>query len=121
MSEATTPLFVRLPRREADLLDRVAFEGRISKRELVTSLVQRYLDDDDAGKPEAPAPEFVLGRAHFRPAEPHDVLTLEQAAALLQVDPAEVAALAEAGELPGRRIGGDWRFPRAALLEWLGG
>ena len=121
MPEATTPLFVRLPRREADLLDRVAFEGRISKRELVTSLVQRYLDDDDAGKPEAPAPEFVLGRAHFRPAEPRDVLTLEQAAALLQVDPAEVAALAEAGELPGRRIGGDWRFPRAALLEWLGG
>jgi excisionase family DNA binding protein len=121
MSEATTPLFVRLPRREADLLDRVAFEGRISKRELVTSLVQRYLDDDDAGKPEAPATEFVLGRAHFRPAEPHDVLTLEQAAALLQVDPAEVAALAEAGELPGRRIGGDWRFPRAALLEWLRG
>jgi excisionase family DNA binding protein len=49
------------------------------------------------------------------------VLTLEQAAALLQVDAAEVAALAEAGELPGRRIGGDWRFPRTALLEWLGG
>ena len=118
MPEDTTPLFVRLPRRQADLLDRVAFEGRISKRELVTSLVQRYLDDD-GGKPEAP--EFVLGRAHFRPAEPHDVLTLEQAAALLQVDAAEVAALAEAGELPGRRIGGDWRFPRAALLEWLAG
>ena len=115
MPEATTPLFVRLPRREADLLDRVAFEGRISKRELVTSLVQRYLDDDD----KKPAPELVLGRAHFRPAETHDVLTLEQAAALLQVDAAEVAALAEAGELPGRRIGGDWRFPRAALLAWL--
>ena len=47
------------------------------------------------------------------------MLTLEQAAALLQVDAAEVAALADAGELPGRRIGGDWRFPRAALLEWL--
>ena len=113
MPEDTTPLFVRLPRREADLLDRVAFEGRISKRELVTSLVQRYLDDDK------PAPELVLGRAHFRPAEVPDVLTLEQAAALLQVEAAEVAALAEAGELPGRRIGGDWRFPRAALLEWL--
>ena len=116
MPEDTTPLFVRLPRREADLLDRVAFEGRISKRELVTSLVQRYLDDDTKD-----APELVLGRAHFRPAETHDVLTLEQAAALLQVDAAEVAALAEAGELPGRRIGGDWRFPRAALLEWLRG
>jgi excisionase family DNA binding protein len=105
MPADTSALFVRLPRREADLLDRVAFEGRISKRELVTSLVQRYLDDDGA-KPEAP--ELVLGRAHFRPAETPDVLTTEQA-----------AALAEAGELPGRRIGGDWRFPRAALLEWL--
>jgi excisionase family DNA binding protein len=115
MPDDTTPLFVRLPRREADLLDRVAFEGKISKRELVTSLVQRYLDDDG----EQAAPELVLGRAHFRPAESHDVLTLEQAAALLQVDAAEVTALAEAGELPGRRIGGDWRFPRAALLEWL--
>jgi excisionase family DNA binding protein len=110
----TTPLFVRLPRREADLLDRVAFEGKVSKRELVTSLVQRYLDED---RPVTPALE--LGRHHFRPAEAPDVLTLEQAAALLQVDAAEVAALAEAGELPGRRIGGDWRFPRAALLEWL--
>lgn len=117
MSEDTTPLFVRLPRREADLLDRVAFEGRISKRELVTSLVQRYLDEDD-GKKAAPEP-LVLGRAHFRPAETPDVLTVEQAAALLQVDTAAVAALAEAGELPGRRIGSDWRFPRAALLEWL--
>ena len=118
MPDDTTPLFVRLPRREADLLDRVAFEGRISKRELVTSLVQRYLDDDD-GAATAPAPELVLGRAHFRPAEAHEVLTVEQAAALLQVEPAEVTALAEAGELPGRRIGEAWRFPRAALLEWL--
>jgi len=112
----TTPLYVRLPRREADLLDRAAFEGRISKRELVTSLVQRYLGDDD-GK--ASTPELVLGRAHFRPVEAPAVLTLEQAAELLQVDTAEVAALAEAGELPGRRLSGGWRFPRAALLEWL--
>ena len=29
--------------------------------------------------------------------------------------------LAEAGELPGRRIGGEWRFLRQALLAWLGG
>lgn len=36
-----------------------------------------------------------------------------------QVDAAEVTAPAEAGELPGRRIAGAWRFPRAALLEWL--
>ena len=114
MPEDTTPLFVRLPRREADLLDRVAFEDKISKRELVTSLVQRYLDEDKQDRP-----ALTLGRHHFRPAEAPDVLTLEQAAALLQVAPAAVAALADAGELPGRRLGGDWRFPRAALLEWL--
>jgi excisionase family DNA binding protein len=111
----TSPLYVRLPRREADLLDRAAFEGRLSKRELVTSMVQRYLDDDGQGD----ARRLVLGRAQLRPAEAPEVLTLAQAAALLQVDAAEVAALAEAGELPGRCIGADWRFPRAALLEWL--
>jgi excisionase family DNA binding protein len=110
-SDDTNALFVRLPRREAELLDRAAFEGRTSKRELVTAMVKRFLVEDE--------PEFVVGRAHFRPAEPAEVLTLEQAAALLQVEPAEVEALAEAGDLPGRRIGDAWRFPRAALLEWL--
>jgi excisionase family DNA binding protein len=30
-----------------------------------------------------------------------------------------VRALAEAGELPGRRVGGDWRFAREAVLRWL--
>jgi excisionase family DNA binding protein len=113
MPDETSPLFVRLPRREADLLDRAAFEGRTSKRELVTTMVKRYLDE----KP--PQPELVLGRAELRPASAPDVLTIDQAAALLQVEPAEVEALAEAGELPGRKIGDGWRFPRAALLEWL--
>jgi len=113
MPEDVTPLYVRLPQREAELLDRAAFDGKVSKRELVTSMVQRYLDESK------PMPELVLGRAELRPVSALDVLTVEQAAALLQVEPAEVAALAEAGELPGRRIGGAWRFPRAALLEWL--
>jgi excisionase family DNA binding protein len=115
MPDEVSPLYVRLPRREADLLDRAAFEGKVSKRELVTSALQRYLDESK------PKPELVLGRAEFRPAAAPEVLTVEQAAALLQVEPADVEALAEAGELPGRRIGDAWRFPRAALLEWLGG
>jgi excisionase family DNA binding protein len=49
------------------------------------------------------------------------VLTAEQAAELLQVTEAEVLALAEAGTLPGRRIGDKWRFSRPALIEWLAG
>ena len=34
---------------------------------------------------------------------------------------AAILELAEHGELPGRRIGGAWRFSRGALLAWLGG
>jgi excisionase family DNA binding protein len=115
MPDEVSPLYVRLPRREADRLDRAAFEGKVSKRELVTSALQRYLDESK------PKPELVLGRAELRPAAAPEVLTVEQAAALLQVEPAEVEALAEAGELPGRKIADAWRFPRVALLDWLAG
>jgi excisionase family DNA binding protein len=103
------PLYVRLPREEADRLDRAAEELRTSKRELVTRLVAQKLDT------------LTVGHHEFRPAAADDVLTPAQAAELLQVEEAEVLALAEAGELPGRRIGGEWRFARAALLSWLGG
>lgn len=111
-ADETNPLFVRLPRRQAELLDRAAFEGRVSKRELVSSLVQRYLEQDGG--------ELVRGRHAFHAAEPPEVLTLEQAAALLQAQELAVAGMAECGELPARRVGGEWRFSRAALLEWLG-
>jgi excisionase family DNA binding protein len=49
------------------------------------------------------------------------VLTLEGAAELLQLEPDAVAELAASGELPGRRIGDEWRFSRAAVLAWLAG
>jgi excisionase family DNA binding protein len=50
---------------------------------------------------------------------PVEVLTLQDAAVLLQVDAGALRRLAEAGELPGRLIGGHWRFSRWAVLEWL--
>lgn len=40
-------------------------------------------------------------------------------AVLLQSDEASVEALADSGELPGRRIGDQWRFARRAVLDWL--
>ena len=64
---------------------------------------------------------MVVGRADFVPAGAPEVLTAEQAAELLQTDAAAVRALADAGELPGRRIGDEWRFLRRAVLAWLGG
>jgi excisionase family DNA binding protein len=107
-SEDLTPLYVRLPRQEADLLDRAAFEGKTSKRELVTDAVRAHLG-------------LERGRVEFRPApaDPPPVLTLAEAADLLQVPEAAVEELADAGDLPGRKIAGDWRFARAAVLAWL--
>jgi excisionase family DNA binding protein len=53
--------------------------------------------------------------------ELHDaVLDLAEAAELLRVSENDLQALAESGEIPGRRIGSVWRFSRQALLHWLG-
>jgi excisionase family DNA binding protein len=50
-----------------------------------------------------------------------EVLDVAQAAELMAVEEAAIVELAEQGELPGRRIGGAWRFSRRALLDWLAG
>ena len=50
---------------------------------------------------------------------PDDVLTPSQAAAYLQTDEAAVVQEAEAGRLPGQKVGGEWRFLRLAITEWL--
>jgi len=47
------------------------------------------------------------------------VLTLEEAAALLRLPIEAVRARAIGGDLPGRAFGDEWRFSRAALLAWL--
>ena len=127
----TAALFVRLPLEEAEKLDRFAFERRIPKRDVVRRLVAERLDDADVlwhrpapppfTLPVPPGGEVVVGRADLAPGSVSEVLTVEQAAELLQTDPDAVRALADAGELPGRRIGDDWRFLRRAVLAWLGG
>jgi hypothetical protein len=50
-----------------------------------------------------------------------EVLTLTEAAKLLRVTPEALSCELERGTVPGRRINGDWRFRRTALLDWLGG
>lgn len=49
------------------------------------------------------------------------ILTLREAADLLRVSPAEVESMAIKNELPGRRIGKEWRFHRSAVTAWLAG
>ena len=48
-----------------------------------------------------------------------EVLTLEEAAALLKVPADVIRSRAEEGDLPGRRFGKEWRFARMAVLRWL--
>jgi excisionase family DNA binding protein len=48
-----------------------------------------------------------------------DALTTREAAKILKVSAATVKALARAEELPGRKVGRQWRFSRAALEEFL--
>ncbi len=52
---------------------------------------------------------------------PYDVMTASQVAEYFQLPETAVIAEASAGRLPGRRVGGEWRFIRIALTEWLQG
>jgi len=48
-----------------------------------------------------------------------DVLTLAEAAAYLRASPEEVLRLVKEQGLPGRRVGEDYRFLKAAVQDWL--
>jgi excisionase family DNA binding protein len=108
----TSPLFVRLPAADAERLDRASFELKRPKQELVAEALRAL---------ELPQGSVRFGFAQpgSEPAAP-DVLTTEQLAELLQVEPGTVKDLVRRGELPGRKIGRDWRFSREAVLAWLG-
>jgi len=127
-------LFVRIPEAEARKLDMASLRLGTPKQRLVADLLERYVDPStpaglealaELGRParvlvEAGAEPLRVGHHTFRPAETLEVLTAEQVAELLQVEPGVVLGLAEAGDLPGRRIGEEWRFARRAVLDWLG-
>jgi excisionase family DNA binding protein len=141
-------LFVRLTAEQAGRLDRAAAAVPAHKKDLIGGLVERYVDPETPegvealralaqavapprrmlGEERPPRPvrlptpgNLVVGHHEFRPAPASEVLDVAQAAELLAVEPAAVLELAEKSELPGRRIGGEWRFSRSALLAWLGG
>ena len=48
-----------------------------------------------------------------------DVLNAEEAAEFLGFNPYTIREKARLGEIPGRKIGREWRFSRRQLLEWL--
>src|SRR5580700_2898146 len=48
-----------------------------------------------------------------------ETLDINQLAAYLSRDAREVGKLASRGMLPGRKVGGEWRFARAEINHWL--
>ena len=103
------PLYVRLGGDPSSRLEQaVAVSGK-TKRQLIEDAVREHLTDEG----------LVVGHVALREQDP-EVLTLSEAAALLRVEEGELEGEAQRGDLPVRRIGGQWRFSRAALLAWLG-
>src|SRR3954451_7728831 len=122
--EKRTPLYVRIPQSHAEKLDRAAFELKVPKQDLIAGLVEDMKIAPGFTRRRTEVVEVddnvSVGRASFLPYEPPEVLTLPLAADLLQVDEDVVVRMAEAGDLPGRKLGDEWRFSRIALIEWLG-
>jgi len=48
-----------------------------------------------------------------------DVLTLAEVAAYLRVSETEIVELMRRKGMPGRKVGSEWRFLKAAIQEWL--
>jgi len=112
VSKNRTPLFVRLPRDQAAALDRLADATGRRKQSLVSELLGDRL---------AAARPLAVGRVEVtNTLEAGDeVLTLDEAAAVLKLPADAVRTRAEEGDLPGRRLGNEWRFARRAVLAWL--
>jgi excisionase family DNA binding protein len=116
-----TALYVRLPKAEALRLDEAAHRLKTSKQDLVANLVASLGDPDTLRRVtvETTDDHLTVGHAEFRPYDPPDVMTTQQLAGWLQVDEATIGKLAEDGELPGRKLGDEWRFAREAIVAWL--
>jgi excisionase family DNA binding protein len=100
-------IFARVPLAEARKLDHAALESGRPKGEIVTALLSSL----EPGR-------FDVGSADFLPSA-SEVLTLNEAAEFLRVEPTALQRLAARGDVPARKIGREWRLSRAALLNWL--
>ncbi|ADH62004.1 DNA binding domain protein, excisionase family [Allomeiothermus silvanus DSM 9946] len=48
-----------------------------------------------------------------------EVMTLEEVAKMLRVSEQTIYELARSGNLPGRKVGREWRFLKHSILEWF--
>src|SRR5260370_17128693 len=105
VSKQRTPLFVRLPKDQAAALNRLADATGRRKQSLVSELLGDRL---------AAARPLAVGRIEVThtPEAGDEVLTLDEAAALLKLPPDAAPPRAEEGDLPGPRLPNHWTIPR---------
>jgi excisionase family DNA binding protein len=48
-----------------------------------------------------------------------DIMTLEEVAKYLKLQPQTVYKWAQEGQIPGAKLGKEWRFRRAIVDEWI--
>jgi PTS system nitrogen regulatory IIA component len=49
----------------------------------------------------------------------NELMTLEQVASYLKRDAREISKMANRGNIPGHKVGGQWRFARAEINHWI--
>ncbi len=49
----------------------------------------------------------------------HDIMTLEEVAKYLKMTPQTVYKWAQEGQIPGAKLGKEWRFRRRIIDEWV--
>jgi hypothetical protein len=116
----TRAIYFRLLEPDAQLLMQRASHQNIGVQKFVKTMVLELihsggvqLSSVDDG---LPGPDQLS-----EPPDPfEDILTLDEAAAYLRVDPSALAAWLVAGRAPGRPFGDDsWRLSREGLRRWL--
>jgi excisionase family DNA binding protein len=65
-----------------------------------------------------PTPEPACA-APVRDGPANEVFTLGEAAAYLRLSEPDVLLLVQEQRLPGRQLGNEWRFLKAAIQDWL--
>lgn len=127
-----TPLYVKLPKNAVEKLHRAAAALGVHKKDLVAGLVDQYVDPDSqqgltklttlgSKRPlqMSEGASLMMGAYSFQPYDPPEIMNAEQAGQFLQIEEKNVIELAEAGQLPGKKLGPVWRFSRDALVAWL--
>ena len=101
-----TPLYVRIPESQAKRIDSLALALGQSKQQVVTEILGSGLAQ--------PTVDSEVSVPYGS-----EVLTMDQATTLLGVSIDSVEEAIRTAGLPARRIGGEWRFAKQAILGWL--